>query len=175
MANNINVFSIHVLESQGVERILKRDILYRVSFLKDFDVDKRMEISNVRIFYPNFDLNRLFFALLMDTVQVPFLPFLAVNLESLAVEGGDAGGGLAVHGRQQHHRHQQQQQHPERIRKVVRGGWRYKDNSNTATNTCNSILKRTRIVVRVGMAVHGRQQHRRHQQHKNSSKRGTWQ
>ncbi len=47
----------------------------------------------------------------MDKVQV--LPFLAVNLEALAVEGGNAGRGLAVHGRQQHNRHQHQQQHPE--------------------------------------------------------------
>ncbi len=62
----------------------------------------------------------------MNTEQVPVLPFLAVYLESLAVEGWNAGGGgLAVHGRQQHHRHQQQQQHAERTRKVVRGAWQY--------------------------------------------------
>ncbi len=73
-------------------------------------------------FYPNFVLKRVFFELLMNTEQVPVLPFLAVNLESLAVEGGNAGGGLAVHGRQQHHCHQQQQQHSEQIRKVIRGG-----------------------------------------------------
>ncbi len=83
--------------------------------------------------------------------KVPVLPFLAVYLESLAVEGGNAGGGgLAVHSRQQHFCHQQQQQHPERIRILVRLVW--------------------------DLALYHRQQHHRHQQqqqhpetHKNSS------
>ncbi len=82
--------------------------------------------------------------------KVPVLPFLAVYLESLAVEGGNAGGGLAVHGRQQQFCHQQQPQHPERTRMVVRvGTWHCIIGSiTTATNTSNSILNRTRMVVR---------------------------